>query len=68
MALAGYIHLEDLARREVRAGDLALGQVGLLRLGGEDLHDDALALRVGVERRALWRALFWVGACGALLG
>lgn len=49
MSLARYVRLEDFPRREAHAGDFALGRVGLFGLGGEDLHHDALALRVGVE-------------------
>ena len=61
VALAGYVRLEDLAGGEAHAGDLALGRVGLLGLGGEDLHHDALALRVGVEEGRLGERLFGRG-------
>jgi len=61
MSLAGYVRLEDLSGREAHAGYLALGRVGLLGLGGEDLHDDALALRVGVEQGGFGEGFFGWG-------
>ena len=61
MSLAGNVRLEDLAGREAHAGDLALGRVGLLGLGGEDLHDDALALRVGIEEGGFGECFFGWG-------
>ena len=68
MSLAGYIRLEDLAGREAYAGNLALGRVGLFGLSGEDLHDDALPLRVGVEQGRLGEGFFgWVFAAHGLV-
>ena len=61
MSLARYVRLEDFPRREAHAGDFALGRVGLFGLGGEDLHHDALALRVGVEQGRLGEGGFGRG-------
>jgi hypothetical protein len=61
MALARYVRLEDFSGCEAHTGDFALGRVGLFGLGGEDLHHDALALRVGVEQGRFGEDFFGFG-------
>jgi hypothetical protein len=50
VALAGYVCLEDLPRREPHAGNFTFRRVGFLGLRGEHLHDDAFPLGIVVEK------------------
>lgn len=59
VALAGYVSLEDLARREPHAGHLAFRRVGLFGFRGEDLHDDAFPLGIVVQEGSLGQGLLW---------
>lgn len=65
MALSLDVRHQRLAGRELDTGDLSFRRVGFLRLGDDQLRDDALALRTGVEQGGLDFALLFGDALGA---
>ena len=65
VSLTHNVRLDGVAVRQLDTGDLTLGGVGLFRLRNEDLADDTLTLRAGIQERRLRPVLLLLHVLGA---